>query len=156
MITVQANRDLAAPALGTGTEWVVDASGCDVQRLCDLDLIKGICDRVVADIGVTVVGVPQYHRFEGPGGITMLYMLSESHLACHTYPEYGLATFNLYCCRARAAWHWEEILRDVLGSHAVSVRQLARGVSPNSGGSMAVDSNVMSSHSSKLSGRGQV
>lgn len=150
MTTVQVKREMTPPALGTGTEWVVDASGCGVQRLCDFDLIKGICDRVVSDIGVNVVGVPQSHRFAGPAGVTMLYMLSESHLACHTYPEYGLATFNLYCCRARAAWNWDGILRDTLGAQVVSVRQLGRGVSPCLNGGM-----VEGRHALETSERGQ-
>ena len=40
-----------------------------------------------------------WHKFGGEGGVTGLIMLTESHLACHTYPEYQTATFNLYCCR---------------------------------------------------------
>lgn len=116
------------PNLGTGTEWVVDASGCDARSLQDVNLIRRICEQVVADIGVTVVGEPQCHRFGGPAGVTALYMLSESHLACHTYPEYGLATFNLYCCRERAAWNWEGALSEMLDAKVVHVRQLSRGL----------------------------
>ena len=57
-------------------------------------------------------------------------MLTESHLACHTYPEFGVATFNLYCCRERATWPWEERLREMLGANGVRVRCLARTASP--------------------------
>jgi S-adenosylmethionine decarboxylase len=53
-------------------------------------------------------------------------MLTESHLACHTYPEFGVATFNLYCCRERPAWPWDERLREMLGAHDVCVRSLSR------------------------------
>ena len=101
MNTVQTNPATSEPGsadhrlVGTGTEWVVDASGCRANLLRDLGLIQRICQRVIADIGVKVVGDPQCHRFDGPGGVTALYLLSESHLECHTYPEYGLATFNL-------------------------------------------------------------
>jgi S-adenosylmethionine decarboxylase len=56
-------------------------------------------------------------------------MLSESHLACHTYPEFGLATFNLYCCRERAAWDWQGMLSKMLDAKIVQVRQLSRGLS---------------------------
>lgn len=129
MSTVQTTRDVVEPTVGTGTEWVVDASGCNVSSLRDCALIQRICQRVVVDIGVKVVGEPQCHRFDGPGGVTALYMLSESHLACHTYPEYGLATFNLYCCRERAAWDWQGMLSEMLDSKIVQVRQLSRGLS---------------------------
>ncbi|HBV64207.1 MAG TPA: S-adenosylmethionine decarboxylase [Rhodopirellula sp.] len=127
MSTVQKSRDLVETTVGTGMEWVVDASGCSVSSLRNSDLIQRICRQVVADIGVKVVGEPQFHRFDGPGGVTALYMLSESHLACHTYPEYGLATFNLYCCRERAAWDWQGMLSKMLDAKIVQVRQLSRG-----------------------------
>ena len=129
MSTAQASRGKAEVAVGTGTEWVVDAYGCSEKQLQDLNLIQSLCQRIIDDLGVTVVGIPQLHRFGGPGGVTALYMLSESHLACHTYAEYGLATFNLYCCRERAGWDWKLVLAEVLGAENVCVRQLARGVS---------------------------
>ena len=138
MSTVQAIPDRTEFTVGTGTEWVVDASGCGAELLRDTELIQNICQQVIADIGVKVVGKPQCHRFEGAGGVTALYMLSESHLACHTYPEYGLATFNLYCCRERAAWDWQVRLGKALGAQIVHVRQLSRGVSPDA--TRAVDS----------------
>jgi S-adenosylmethionine decarboxylase len=59
--------------------------------------------------------------------VTALYMLSESHLACHTYPEYGVATFNLYCCRERPEWNWNECLRREFQAVRVSTRQVIRG-----------------------------
>lgn len=109
-----------------GTEWIVDASGCAAAALRDPALIGSICDRVVADLQLVVVGKPQRHTFPGPGGVTALYLLSESHLACHTYPEHGFATFNLYCCRQRPAWPWQERLGDALDAQQVVVRQLSR------------------------------
>ncbi|MCA9140229.1 MAG: S-adenosylmethionine decarboxylase [Planctomycetales bacterium] len=111
-----------------GTEWMVDASGCDRSALVDLQLVRSICDRVVADLGLSVVGDPVCHVFPGPGGVTALYLLSESHLACHTYPEHAFATFNLYCCRRRPAWPWRDELTRCLGSRDVVVRELHRDV----------------------------
>jgi S-adenosylmethionine decarboxylase len=54
-------------------------------------------------------------------------MLTESHLACHTYPEHGLAAINLYCCRPRPEWPWEERLAALLGATDVRVRKVERG-----------------------------
>jgi S-adenosylmethionine decarboxylase len=113
--------------LGTGVEWIVDAYGCDPDCLRNADLVRRICDQVIADLGLNVVGQPQLHRFCGPAGVTALYMLSESHLACHTYPEYGVATFNLYCCRERPEWNWNECLRREFQAVRVSTRQVIRG-----------------------------
>lgn len=112
----------------TGTEWVVDALACEVERLRDLALIGRLCDQVVDELGLKAVGIPQCHQFPPPGGVTALYLLSESHLACHTYPEHGLATFNLYCCRERPEWPWSDRLQQWLGAGQVDVQQLPRGL----------------------------
>jgi S-adenosylmethionine decarboxylase len=116
-----------------GTEWLIDASGCWPDALRDLAGLRRLCERVVADLELHVVGSPHWHQFPPPGGLTGLYLLTESHLACHTYPEHDLATFNLHCCRARPRWRWEAALRDALGSDKVSVREVARGTSGKGG-----------------------
>ena len=109
-----------------GTEWMIDASGCTPAALTDLSRVRSLCDRVVTDLGLSVIGQPTCHVFPGPGGVTALYLLSESHLACHTYPEHCFATFNLYCCRRRPAWPWREELERCLGADEVVVRELHR------------------------------
>ncbi len=110
-----------------GTEWVVDALGCEDKALRDLEQMVELVSRVITDLGLKTVGSPQAHQFPFPGGVTVLFMLSESHLACHTYPEHGLATFNLYCCRERNSWPWSIELTNRLGAKNVIVRQIIRG-----------------------------
>jgi S-adenosylmethionine decarboxylase len=110
-----------------GTEWLVDAEGCEPALLQDLPLVRGVCARIVAELDLKVVGEPAWHRFPGPGGVTGLYLLTESHLACHTYPEHGLATFNLYCCNSRPGWPWADRLGELLGAQRVRVRAVVRG-----------------------------
>jgi S-adenosylmethionine decarboxylase len=111
-----------------GHEWVVDACGCDPGALRDLGLLQDVLGRVVAELGLKPVGAPSWHKFPGEGGVTGIILLSESHLACHTYPELGAATFNLYCCRERPEWPWSERLRESLGASEVTIRRLERTV----------------------------
>lgn len=106
---------------------MVDAEGCSADALKDLNTVRSICDEVISDLALQVVGKPFWHKFPGQGGVTGLYLLSESHLACHTYPERGIATFNLYCCRPRQAWPWQQRLAEVLGAQDVVVRVAVRG-----------------------------
>src|SRR5437764_1090028 len=113
--------------MNVGTEWLVDAQGCDAERLRDLNTVRGLCEQIIAHLHLHVVGEGLWHQFPAPGGITGLFLLTESHLACHTYPESGLATFNLYCCRARPCWPWQEQLRQWLGAECVTVHATHRG-----------------------------
>ena len=110
-----------------GVEWVVEAFDCDPDRLRDEAALRGVCGRLLAELDLRAVGPGLWHRFPFPHGVTGLYLLAESHLACHTYPEHALATFNLYCCRPRPRWAWEDRLGEALGAKAVGVRSLSRG-----------------------------
>jgi S-adenosylmethionine decarboxylase len=112
--------------LTVGTEWLIEAAGCDAGRLRDVESLCAVFARAIAELGLRVVGEQLWHKFPGEGGVTGLAMLTESHLACHTYPEFGTATFNLYCCRERPAWPWEERLGEMLGARDVSVRRVRR------------------------------
>ncbi len=110
-----------------GIEWLVDAHGCRPEALRDLAALRRLCAALLAELDLRVVGEGLWHQFDGPGGITGLFLLTESHLACHTYPEHGVATFNLYCCRGRPRWPWESRLAESLGARGVRVWSRERG-----------------------------
>ena len=109
-----------------GTEWLVEASGCQTERLRDEATLRRVMDEIISDLGLLTLG-SVWHTFDGEAGVTGLIALTESHLACHTYPEYGTATFNLYCCRTRPEWDWDAKLRTALNASAVSVTRIERG-----------------------------
>jgi S-adenosylmethionine decarboxylase len=111
-----------------GTEWLIEAAGCDKQSLRDTDLVRSILELAMIDLGLKSVGEPIWHKFPGEGGVTGLIALTESHLACHTYPEHRIATFNLYCCKDRPEWDWVGRLKMMLGASAVSVTKVTRGL----------------------------
>ncbi|MEY2930847.1 MAG: S-adenosylmethionine decarboxylase proenzyme precursor [Pseudomonadota bacterium] len=111
-----------------GTEWLVDAFGCDPVRLASPAALIALSDGVIARLGLHVLGSPAVHHFPPPGGVTGLYLLSESHWAWHTYPESELATFNLYCCRARPPLDWSAVLGAALGAQSVDVKSVPRGL----------------------------
>jgi S-adenosylmethionine decarboxylase len=112
--------------LTVGTEWLIEASGCDAGALRDLGRLRAVFARAVGELGLRVLGEPLWHKFDGEGGVTGLAMLTESHLACHTYPEFGVAAFNLYCCRERPEWPWADRLGEMLGATEVRVRRVSR------------------------------
>ena len=114
--------------MNLGTEWLIDASGCDPTALADLDRLREIFERVIGDLGLNVLGDISWHQFDQPNGVSGLALLSESHLTCHTYPEFRAATFNLYCCRNRASWTWETTLKEMLGATEVNVRKFERAI----------------------------
>ena len=111
----------------SGSAWVVDAFGCDPRRLRATAALSGVFSAVIAEIGLKPLAKAVWHAFPEPGGVTGFQLLTESHLAVHTFPERGFAAFDLYCCRERAEWPWGARLKSLLGASAVSVRRLPRG-----------------------------
>lgn len=109
-----------------GTEWLIEANGCDAVALRDEALVRVVLHSVIEDLGLKSIG-DVWHKFPGEGGVTGMIALTESHLACHTYPEHGIATFNLYCCRTRPEWNWQERLTELLGAASVNVTKIERG-----------------------------
>jgi len=109
-----------------GTEWLVEATGCSKDVLRDETALRTIFGRIIDDLSLKTIN-EIWHTFEGEGGVTALVALTESHLTCHTYPEYQAATFNLYCCRTRPEWDWEGNLKQLLGATDVAIMKIARG-----------------------------
>ncbi|MFL5321412.1 MAG: adenosylmethionine decarboxylase [Myxococcaceae bacterium] len=111
----------------TGQEWLVDASGCDPEKLRDSRSLAALFEELVVALELKVIGSPQWHSFPGAGGVTGLALLSESHLAIHTFPETGFAALNVYSCRTRTGPDFTDLCRRHLGAARVTVRELARG-----------------------------
>lgn len=116
--------------MNVGTEWLIDAHGCRADALRDLGVVRALLERILARLELRVVGEGAWHKFGGEGGVTGMYLLTESHLTCHTYPEHGLATLNLYTCRPRPDFPWEAELAGALGASRVVVRSVRRGEAP--------------------------
>jgi S-adenosylmethionine decarboxylase len=114
----------------SGIEWVVDAHGCGAESLKNPGLLRSVFERIISDLRLRPVGETQWHQFPNTGGITGLCLLAESHLACHTFPEFGSLCLNLFCCVPREAWDFEGVLTSAFGATSVTVRTVTRPYSP--------------------------
>ena len=110
-----------------GTEWLIEAVGCDADSLREMEILREVFARIIINLGLKTINEGIWHQFAGEKGITGLVALTESHLACHTYPEHRIATFNLYCCKMRPEWNWEANLKELLGAEIVNVQKIERG-----------------------------
>ncbi len=122
------------PELGEGLEWLVDAHACDASALREPARLEAVFRACVEELGLHPLEPARFHTFPGPGGVTGMLMLSESHLTCHSFPESRYAAFNLYCCRPRPEWPWPARLQALLGAGEVRVRRLERPMRPPGAG----------------------
>ena len=114
----------------SGTEWVVEAHGCDTAALGNLARLEELFADIIEFLSLHAVGRPLWHKFPGTGGITGLCLLAESHLACHTFPEYGSLCLNVFCCRPRPDWDFEAHLKREFRAASVRVRRIDRPYEP--------------------------
>lgn len=113
-----------------GLEWIIDARGCDPIALRDPDRLQALFTQLIETLELTPVAPPAWHAFPAPGGITGFVMLAESHLACHTFPEFGSICLNVFCCRPRPEWDAHAVLAHALGAETVEVQCLHRAYAP--------------------------
>ena len=63
----------------------------------DLEKIKSLLDTICENYDFSILNKSE-HVFE-PQGLTILYLLSESHISIHTFPEKQYIAIDLYTCR---------------------------------------------------------
>lgn len=112
--------------LAGGSEWIVEAYGCDAVKLQDCARAERLFTEMIEQLALNPVAPAQWHLFPGEGGLTGLVLLSESHIACHTFPEFGSLCLNLFCCRPRPRWDFEQALQQLFGAETVRVREVSR------------------------------
>ncbi len=79
-----------------GHHLILDLFGVDRKLLDDEEEIMRILKEVSEKCGMRIIK-GAYHKFT-PQGVTAFYILAESHISIHTWPEYGDAAVDVYYC----------------------------------------------------------
>lgn len=82
-----------------------------------LNFIEELAQDLITDLDLRVVKRIS-HAFH-PRGTTLAYILSESHLLIHTWPEAGLVHVDLVTCSYRSEKEFESSLRAVFSGQKV-------------------------------------
>jgi len=69
---------------------------CDNDILDDTEKIELIMKRAAIECGATIIS-STFHEFN-PHGVSGVVVIAESHLAIHTWPEYGYAAVDVFTC----------------------------------------------------------
>ena len=79
-----------------GRHILAESFDCDSNILNNLKLVEKYMTEAALECGATVVN-KCFHLFN-PHGVSGVVIISESHLAIHTWPEYGYAAVDLFTC----------------------------------------------------------
>ena len=79
-----------------GKHYLLNLYGCPFDRLDNSLFLIELLENAAAASGATVCETI-YKKFE-PQGVTVLSLLSESHISIHTWPEKGEAAVDIFTC----------------------------------------------------------
>jgi len=79
-----------------GRHILVEFYDCDREILNDINSIENSMKDAAVNSGATIVK-SVFHLFN-PHGVSGVVVIAESHLAIHTWPEYGYAAVDLFTC----------------------------------------------------------
>lgn len=121
---------LADPAVSgqidIGTHVVGDLSGIDPRLLMDESHLMAILKEALEAQAFTILGAQSY-KFPGDGsGVTGFYILSESHAAFHSYPEYGYIALDIFSCGASRPDHVVAHVARALGADEAATKTVDR------------------------------
>ena len=109
-----------------------ELSGCDEQRLVDIDTIRTMLIEA-AKVSRATIMESAFHRFQ-PQGVSGTVILAESHLAIHTWPEKGYAAMDFYTCGDHTdPWLACEYAAKALGAKAMRTTEIKRGIESGEG-----------------------
>jgi S-adenosylmethionine decarboxylase proenzyme len=98
---------------------------CDVDKLNDPVAIQDLMLGAANACGATVVQTV-FHSFN-PHGVSGVVVIAESHLAIHTWPEYGHAAVDVFTCGDTIDPSIAvEYLREGLSAREVSSQEVSR------------------------------
>jgi spermidine synthase len=108
-----------------GNHILVEFMNCDPHVMNDVAAIERDMVGAAKKAGATVIN-STFHHFS-PYGVSGVVVIQESHLAIHTWPEYGYAAVDLFTCGEMNAWISFDHLKECFGSKSYSAIELKRG-----------------------------
>jgi len=112
---------------GLGRHVLAEVYGCEFRTLNDLEKIREILVSAALTAGADVRETA-FHRFS-PQGVSGVVVISESHIAIHTWPELGYAALDVFTCGERVdPWVALKAIVDDFGSTNVTAQEVKRGV----------------------------
>ena len=109
-----------------GRHILVEYYNCSSEILNDVTIIENSMVEAAKAADATVIN-SSFHHFS-PYGVSGVVVIQESHLAIHTWPEYGYAAVDLFTCGDEInPWICFEYLKKAFKSETHSAMEINRG-----------------------------
>lgn len=110
-----------------GKQVIAELFECKTERLNSLSTVKrAMLEAAKASNSTVVKSV--FHKFS-PQGISGVVVVAESHLAIHTWPEYGYAAVDIFTCGEHTKpERGLKVLAKLLGAGKIKFKKIRRGI----------------------------
>ncbi|MDH7498686.1 MAG: adenosylmethionine decarboxylase [Syntrophomonadaceae bacterium] len=110
-----------------GRHILAEISGCSFDILNDMAKVEEIMINAALEAGAEVREYV-FHKFS-PQGVSGVVVISESHLAIHTWPELGYAAVDVFTCGDRVnPWDACDYLAQKFEATSVDANEVKRGL----------------------------
>lgn len=109
-----------------GKHLLLEYYECDVNSINDVTRVEQNLNDAAEACGATIIK-SVFHGFN-PIGVSGVVVISESHLAIHTWPEHGFAAVDVFTCGDTVDPHVAHaLLKERFGAQKVKIMEVKRG-----------------------------
>jgi len=110
-----------------GRHILAELYGCSSEILNNLKDIEQIMVAAALEAGAEIREVV-FHMFS-PQGVSGVVVISESHLAIHTWPELGYAALDIFTCGDTVdPWVSCNYIKDKFSAQNMAANEIKRGI----------------------------
>lgn len=110
-----------------GRHVLAEVHGCRFEILNDVKKVQDIMVNAALEAGAEIRELV-FHKFS-PQGVSGVVVISESHLAIHTWPELGYAAVDVFTCGEKVnPWDACNYLAEKFGADYVDASEVKRGM----------------------------
>ncbi|MHB1042898.1 MAG: adenosylmethionine decarboxylase [Eubacteriales bacterium] len=112
-----------------GRHVLAEICGCEFNILNDIKKVEEIMVNAALEAGAEVRECV-FHKFS-PQGVSGVVVVSESHLAIHTWPELGYAAVDVFTCGEKVdPWDACNYLTNHFKAEHMIAKEIKRGMLP--------------------------
>ena len=109
-----------------GRHVIVELYDCHPALLDDVTFVQNAMQKAAQEAGATIINLT-FHHFS-PYGVSGVVVIQESHLAIHTWPEWGFASIDLFTCgESTDPWKCYTVLKEAFEASHGSTIEMRRG-----------------------------
>lgn len=110
-----------------GRQILVEYYDCNSEIINDVSQIESILLEATRKSQASIIS-HNFHKFS-PHGVSGTVVIAESHVAIHTWPEYGYAAVDIFTCGETIdPWIIQEHIKERFESKNVSSLEMKRGM----------------------------